>query len=493
MAQTQSSASGLSTRRPVHGAVLRPVKAFHRWISTPRIPLAEEQLELFAMTNYTMSLGLVAHLAFIPLFYLLGAAPMALLNVVSVAVFAWTLWLSRRARFVPAFLIGSTEVLAHAFLATLWFGLLSFLHMFAILAVQLNLLLTPVAIRARIIIATVLSIAYLAIVVVGILYPPIVDLPQPTLAALAVASLLITFTVMCGMAIYHTWMVNVTRAARITAEQDLEIARDAAVEARIEAEEASRAKSRFLASMSHELRTPMNAIIGYSEMVAEDLPDPGQREDIDKVLDASRTLLTLIDDILDLSKIESGAVKLVRRRFSLRECLQTIGETVQPLATVNGNQLVLRMDDALPDMVSDETKVRQIVLNLLSNACKFTTSGTITLEAHRVDGPPPRVRITVADTGIGMSEAALARIFLEFEQAEETTAQRYGGAGLGLALVNAFCRLLGGDVDVRSESGRGSRFSVVLPVTAPLGADQDAVPFVSGRSLPLAKPMHDAP
>ncbi len=447
---------------------LQPFLAFHRWLTTPSTRLDEVNFELFAMTNYTMTLGLVAHLSFIPLFLWLGSVPLALFNIVSVAIFLFALYLSRRAYFITSLLVGTAEVLVHALLATIIFGLVSFLHMFAILAIQLNLLLTPVTIRVRIVIAALVSGAYLGIIMVGIWRPPFIVLPFPTLVTIVFMSLLITFVVMCGMAIYHTWTVQVTRAARIRAEHDLQIARDEAVAAREDAVEASHAKSNFLASMSHELRTPMNAIIGYSEMLAEDADDQTQRDDLNKILSAGRHLLTLINEILDLSKIEAGRMEVFRKRFELDGFVNNIADTVRPLAEVNGNSLVVEMDGVLGEMYSDETKIRQIVLNLLSNACKFTHSGTVTLEVGCIrTSDPPQIRIAVTDTGIGVSEAALSRIFKEFEQADISTSEEYGGTGLGLALTKAFCELLGGDITASSQPGKGSHFEVTLPLTAP--------------------------
>jgi len=234
------------------------------------------------------------------------------------------------------------------------------------------------------------------------------------------------------------------------------------------AEAATRAKSDFLASMSHELRTPLNAIILYSELLQEEAADHGQQgsiTDLQKIQSAGKHLLELINDILDLSKIEAGKMSLSIETFDIRTMIDELLDTAAPLVQKNNNRLNVYCDEALATMDSDLTKTRQILLNLLSNAGKFTRDGAIALDVrHTTVAGRPCVEFAVTDTGVGMTLAQTEKIFEPFTQADVTTTRKYGGTGLGLALVSRFCQLMGGSVAVQSAPGEGARFVVRLPI-----------------------------
>ena len=237
----------------------------------------------------------------------------------------------------------------------------------------------------------------------------------------------------------------------------------------MDAEAANRAKSSFLANMSHELRTPLSAIIGYAEMISEEIEDGTEASDlardVTKIEGNARHLLGLINDVLDLSKVESGKMEAFAETFDLREMVEEVGSTVGALMDKKKNRLVLDLgggtDAVLGAMHSDVTRVRQILLNLLSNAAKFTENGTITLSVSRNNDD--RVRFAVSDTGIGMTPEQLAKLFQRFQQADVSTTRQFGGTGLGLALTKAFAAMLGGEIEVTSVSGTGSTFAATLP------------------------------
>jgi signal transduction histidine kinase len=229
--------------------------------------------------------------------------------------------------------------------------------------------------------------------------------------------------------------------------------------------EASQHKSQFLANMSHELRTPLNAIIGVTEMLREDAESLNQDlEPLDRVLGAGRHLLALINDILDLSKIEAGRMELQLEPFALAPLIDNVVKTIEPLAAKNENRVAVSCGAAIGTLHADQMRLRQALLNLLSNANKFTDHGTITVDARQgQDDGRDWVSIAVTDTGIGMTAEQMGKLFQEFSQAEASTSRKYGGTGLGLVISRRFCQMMGGDITVKSEPGRGSTFTIRLP------------------------------
>jgi signal transduction histidine kinase len=238
-------------------------------------------------------------------------------------------------------------------------------------------------------------------------------------------------------------------------------------EARDVAERANQAKSNFLSFMSHELRTPLTTINGFSEMLMTEVESEKHAawaDDLRRINDSGRYLLELINDILDISKIEAGKMEVHVERFEVAKLLREAAEAVRPLVAARRNQLEVRCPESLGWMESDLMKVRQCLLNLLSNACKFTENGRITLSASRGNTESGTWLVfEVSDTGIGITPEQKAKLFRPFTQGDNSTARRYGGTGLGLALTKQFCMMMGGDISVQSEPDRGSAFRLELP------------------------------
>lgn len=241
--------------------------------------------------------------------------------------------------------------------------------------------------------------------------------------------------------------------------------------AKEQADIANQKKSLFVANIGHEFRTPLSAIIGYSEMIFEDLSaehNATQRKDIEHINDAGRHLLMLVNDLMDLSKIEAGKYELVLNSFDIKQALQEVGHAIEPGVLKNGNRLTLTVQDHIGKMYSDTTKVKQCIINLAGNAAKFTKNGEIEILATRdTTSDSERIIFQVKDTGIGMTPDQMQSVFNEFSQADINTQLQYGGTGLGLAITKHLSRLLGGDVSVESTVKKGSIFTLWLPAAGP--------------------------
>jgi CheY-like chemotaxis protein len=262
-------------------------------------------------------------------------------------------------------------------------------------------------------------------------------------------------------------------------------------EAKEAADLANKAKSEFLANMSHELRTPMNAILGYSEMLIEEAEDAGQEDfvpDLQKINRSGNHLLSLINDVLDLSKVESGKMETFAEDFEVESLIDDVSATALPLMAKNNNHLVIERGDRLGSSHQDLTKLRQCLLNLISNAAKFTNAGTVTmLVEHRIEAGLKWLTFAVRDSGVGIPADKIDKVFEEFGQADVTTTRDYGGTGLGLPIAKRFCQMLGGDITVESEVGEGSTFTIRVPAILP-----GATPQVASETVPAASKAETA-
>ena len=358
-----------------------------------------------------------------------------------------------------------------------WF-VIALLLGFFYLAENVGIVLGGVAIQLVLFVVARLWIGYFPEIL------PISSLPVVNLISILAA---ITYTTLLSV-YYETVMRGSGELEKATREHRAQT--EALGDAMRRAELASRKKSIFLAKMSHELRTPLNAVIGYSEMLREDLPgDSGSSQralDLDRINSAGRHLLELVTDVLDVTNIESYRLEVSMERVEISQLIRDVVATASPLIAKKHNQFVLEMAKDPGVIETDALKLRQAILNLLSNAAKFTSKGVITLRVmtHRIK-ESDRLVIEVRDTGIGMSEESLQRIFKDFSQAELDTAQKFGGTGLGLALTQRYCTLLGGTVSVESRPGEGSTFKLDLPCRCATGARPPSIASDGLESSPL--------
>jgi signal transduction histidine kinase/CheY-like chemotaxis protein len=296
-------------------------------------------------------------------------------------------------------------------------------------------------------------------------------IPLAELSGIGIISTLCAAVYVSIMALYYGNVVASQSELEREVRRHLATARQLQ-DAKAEAERANRAKSEFLAKMSHELRTPLNAVIGYSEMLLEEAEESGaddQTSDIKRILSAGKHLLTLVSSVLDLSKLEAGKMELFPERFDLGRLIDDVRASCQEDIEAHANRLVIECPDHRAVLETDMAKLRHALINIVNNAAKFTRSGVVTIAARTTGGI---AEIAVSDTGIGIRQENLADLFQNFGESKGATASKYGGTGLGLALSQKLCRLMGGDIAVQSELGKGSCFTIRVPVTLRAALEQ---------------------
>lgn len=357
-------------------------------------------------------------------------------------------------------------ILFSAILSLTIFAYLSFVQTYTefIWFMLLSIIIASITVRPKLIwLSTALNLAIVVLLIITL--PP--NLADPVIK-LRLNILLIALILLVSILTY----ANAARtSALIKAKQqtlhNLELAQDKlalalelATEGQQLAEAASRAKSTFLANMSHELRTPLNAIIGYSELLQEEIEDEDSNQDLQKIERSGRHLLNLIDDVLDLSRVEAGKMTLDLTPVKLEALVVELQETLSTALTRQNNTLKIQLPTPAPTIYTDRMRLKQILLNLLSNACKFTEAGVITL---KITSDQTHIHIAIIDTGIGMNQETLGRVFEEFVQADNSTTRKYGGTGLGLPLSHKLAKLLDANLIVSSTPGQGSTFTLSLP------------------------------
>jgi signal transduction histidine kinase/ActR/RegA family two-component response regulator len=326
-------------------------------------------------------------------------------------------------------------------------------------------------------------VAFYAVYLFAHSFPQHIPLAQ--LSGIGIISTLCAAIYVSMMALYYASVVASQSELEHEVIRDLQISRQFS-EAKAEAERANQAKSEFLAKMSHELRTPLNAVIGYSEMLLEETDAADRHEqsaDLRKIRDAGQHLLALVSDVLDLSKLEAGKMELYPESLGLGTLIDDIVAACQQAVAARGNQLIVDCPDNLGIIEADGAKLRQAVLYLMSNAAKFTSNGRVTLSVTR---PPGKLTIAVRDTGVGISPKNMTGLFQNFGESEGATASKYGGTGLGLALGQKLCRLMGGEITVESQLGRGSCFTISIPIREGSAA---GAPSALGAASEPAKPV----
>ena len=404
--------------------------------------------------KYAFIIGGFAHLCFIPIFYYLNLTTLVIYNFFSVAIFMASYIINGKGHHTSSTILTSIEIMIHAVLATYFIGWETGFFYYT-LAIIPHIFSNPTTKNLqKIAISIFISAFFLSLKYFSNTHIPIVQLDQETLNNLYYMNSFFITTGISAIVFYFSLASD--------------IAEDKIDQERNKADLSNQAKSIFLANMSHELRTPLNAIIGYGELLKDDAEEQNKTQnynDLTKITTAGNHLLILIDSILDLTKIEAGKTVFEYQSIDINTLIDDVVTTINPMVEKGDNTLVLSCEDNLGFVCIDQTRVKQILFNLLSNSCKFTNNGKITLTAYKENKENQEwLCFKVKDTGIGIPLDKIESLFQPFVQADISTTRLYGGTGLGLTIIKHFITLMNGVINVNSAVGKGTTFYIKLPV-----------------------------
>jgi signal transduction histidine kinase len=408
--------------------------------------------------NYAFIISSFVHLCFIPIFYYLNLTVLVLYNFFSIFIFALSFILNRKGFHTASTISATLEILLHATLAIYFIGWESGFF-YPLLAIIPLVFANPATDKFQKITITILIVSfYLSLKYFANTHLPVIHLEKDMINNLYFMN---SFFIIIGISalVYYFSLASEITENKIDKE-------------RYKADRANQAKSIFLANMSHELRTPLNAIIGYSEMLKDEADELGNKQnskDLSRITSAGNHLLTLINSILDLTKIEAGKIELEYQSVNIRPLIDDVVSTINPMIEKGNNTFIINCNDNIGSACIDQTRVKQILFNLLSNACKFTEDGTIELSIYRENKKQQEwLCFSVADTGIGIASHKIEELFKPFMQADISTTRLYGGTGLGLTIIKGFITLMDGLINIESTLGKGTTFTIKLPLNQEL-------------------------
>ena len=404
--------------------------------------------------KYAFIIGGFAHLCFIPIFYYLNLTTLVIYNFFSVAIFMASYIINGKGHHTTSTVLSSIEIMIHAVLATYFIGWETGFFYYT-LAIIPHIFSNPATKNLqKIAISIFISTFFLSLKYFSNTYTPVVQLDQETLNNLYYMNGFFITTGISALVYYFSLASDITE--------------DKIDQERNKADLANQAKSTFLANMSHELRTPLNAIIGYGELLKDEAEEQNKTQnykDLTKITTAGNHLLILIDSILDLTKIEAGKTVFEYQSIDINTLIDEVVTTINPMVDKGENTLILSCEDDLGLACIDQTRVKQMLFNLLSNSCKFTNNGKISLTAYKEQNDNQEwLCFKVKDTGIGIPLDKIESLFQPFVQADISTTRLYGGTGLGLTIIKHFITLMGGVTNVNSAIGKGTTFYIKLPI-----------------------------